>query len=114
MDLHKCYHCFNEEECLTWSRSPLGIQCEALFIWLNNRQSITNLVRNMINLRALNIYWNDDKVFQHSQQTNNNDENHNKKRQVLDELVQWLKDRLPPTCMIVNDSDKINNVRIWI
>ncbi|CAF1267520.1 unnamed protein product [Rotaria sordida] len=114
LDLHECYHYFNEEECLTLSRSPLGIQCEALFIQLNNRQSIISLVRNMINLRALNIYWNDDKVFQHSQQTNNNDRNQNEKKQVLDELVQWLKDELPSTYLISADPHYTHDISIWI
>jgi hypothetical protein len=114
LDLHAYYYCFNEEECLTLSRSPLGIHCEALFIRLNNRQSIITLVRNMINLRALNIYWNDDNVFQHSEQINNNDGNQNTKKQVLDELVQWLKDELPSTYLISADPHYTHDISIWI
>jgi hypothetical protein len=32
LNLIDCNHCFNEEECITLTRSPLGIQCEVLYI----------------------------------------------------------------------------------
>ncbi|CAF5127807.1 unnamed protein product, partial [Rotaria sp. Silwood1] len=77
------------EECFNLSRSPLTFQCEVLFIQVRNRQSIINLVKNMINLRALHI-------------------------QCEDDLVQWLKNHLPSTCLIIRNSDSISQIQMWI
>jgi hypothetical protein len=49
--LQKYNYWFNEEECMTLCHSPLGVQCEVLFIHVKNRESILILVKNMINLR---------------------------------------------------------------
>ncbi|CAF3564440.1 unnamed protein product [Rotaria sp. Silwood1] len=89
LDLNVYNHQFNEEECFNLSRSPLTFQCEVLFIQVINRQSIINLVKNMINLRALHI-------------------------QCEDDLVQWLKNHLPSTCLIVRNSDSISQIQMWI
>jgi hypothetical protein len=75
---------------ITLTRSPLGIQCEVLSIWINNRQIIIDLVQNMHNLRIL--------IVQYADKTD-------------DELIQWLKLRLPPTCLITHDEYSIS---IWI
>jgi hypothetical protein len=45
-----------EEECILLARSPLGVQCEALSIQVNNRESIIYLVKNMIKLRILYVF----------------------------------------------------------
>ncbi|CAF5111222.1 unnamed protein product [Rotaria sp. Silwood1] len=89
LDLNVYNHQFNEEECFNLSRSPLTFQCEVLFIQVINRQSIINLVKNMINLRALHI-------------------------QCEDDFVQWLKNHLPSTCLIVRNSDSISQIQMWI
>jgi len=114
LDLRNIYHYFNEEECITLSRSSLGVRCEVLYIRVKNRESIITLVKNMINLRTLDIYWNYEKDFEHSQQRDNNDEYRNKTIQVLVQLVQWLKDHLPSTCLVVNDSYYNHDISIWI
>ncbi|CAF3720589.1 unnamed protein product [Rotaria sordida] len=54
-----CDYCFNEEECILFSRSPLGVQCEVLLIEVNNRETIIHLVKHMIKLRALHVRYDD-------------------------------------------------------
>jgi hypothetical protein len=93
LDLIDCNHCFNEEECITLTLSPLGIQCQVLFIWINNRQIIIDLINNMHNLRTLIVKY-----------TNKDD----------DPLIHWLKIRLPSTCLITDDSYDEYRISIWI
>jgi hypothetical protein len=94
IDLHDYNHCFNEEECFTLIHSPLGLQCEVLSISVNNRENIIYLVKNMMKLRVLHIYGIDKEINQ---------------------LVQWLKDHLPSTYLVVNDSQYGHNtIIIWI
>ncbi|CAF1479063.1 unnamed protein product [Rotaria sordida] len=61
LDLENYVHYFNENERLLLTRSLLAIQCEVLYIRINNRGNIITLVRNMINLRILYIYQSDEK-----------------------------------------------------
>jgi hypothetical protein len=114
LNLRKCNYWFNEEECMRLCHSPLGAQCQLLHIHVKNRECIIILVNNMINLRALFIDWKDDKNFVYLKSTKNNDERRTKTTQTLDELVQWLKVRLPSTCLIINDPYYVHNISIWI
>ena len=117
LNLRDCNYCFNEEECITLSRSSLGIQCEVLSIRVNNRESIINLVKNMINLRALNVKYDDGINWENLKMKTaaHVDECHKKARQMIDQLVQWLKDHLPSTYLVVNDPHYGSNViSIWI
>ncbi len=97
--LQESNHQFNEEECMALTRSPMGVQCEQLSIQVKNRESIIILVQNMINLKALHV--------KQLSLTENNIANRN-------EVIQWLKDRLPSTCLIGEDPDSISCIRIWI
>ncbi|CAF1382903.1 unnamed protein product [Rotaria sp. Silwood1] len=94
--------------------SPLGVQCEVLFINVKNRESIMILVKNMINLRTLHIKCEDDKYSKHLSLTENVDESHNANTLNKDDLVQWLKDSLASTCLIVTNPDFANSISIWI
>jgi hypothetical protein len=107
-------HQFNEEECITLNRSSLGVQCQILSIKVKNRESIIILVKNMINLRALHVQCKD--VIDSGQipLILNNGESRNTNTSNQDDLVQWLKDRLPLTCFISKDLDTVNRVQIWI
>jgi len=107
-------HCFNKEECITLSRSPLSIQCEVLCIRVNNPESIINLVKNMINLRSLNVHCDDKKNSKQLLLTNNNDESCDRNSLSEDELIQWLKVRLPSMYLIVKDLKNFNHILIWI
>jgi hypothetical protein len=93
LDLIDCNYCFNEDECITLTRSSLGIQCKVVSIWINNHQIIIDLINNMHNLRTLIVKC-----------TDKND----------DQLIQWLNIRLPPTCLITNDSYDEYRILIWI
>jgi hypothetical protein len=93
---------FNEEECIALARSPLGAQCEVLFIGVKNRESIIHLVTQMIKLRSLDVGCDD------------NDEIPDTTTSTKDELIQWLKDRLPSTCCIERHLPRSKNIQIWI
>jgi hypothetical protein len=45
---------------------------------------------------------------------NDNNKYHNENIQRNDEIVQWLKDRLPSTCLILRNPNSVNNISIWI
>jgi hypothetical protein len=114
LDLDECEHCFNEEECLTLSRSPLGVQCEVLYIRVDRRECIINLTKNILNLRSLIVKCADDEYYEQSTLTKtSDDEYHNKENLINDKLVQWLKDHLSPTYSIVRDLEA-DNILIWI
>jgi hypothetical protein len=87
-------HYFNVEECITLSHSSLGVQCEVLSVQVKNRQSIIILVQNMINLQALLVKYEP-----------------SAKR---DKVIEWLKDRLPSTCLISKDTDSVGCIQLWI
>ncbi|CAF4994318.1 unnamed protein product [Rotaria sp. Silwood1] len=114
LDLNQYNYQFNEEECLTLSHSPLSVRCEILFIQVTNRECIINLIKNMINLRALYIKYEDGEYFKHLSSINNVDESHNANTLNNDHLVQWLKNHLPSTCSIVRNSNPIDQIQIWI
>ncbi|CAF0841534.1 unnamed protein product [Rotaria sordida] len=109
LSLDKCQHYFNEEECNLLSPSSLGVQCEVLFILVDNREFIINLVKNMVSLRILIIVWNDERNSKDLRLTNINDEYHNRKTQISNQLVQWLKNHLPWTYVVVSYSQYKHN-----
>ncbi|CAF4788650.1 unnamed protein product, partial [Rotaria sp. Silwood1] len=81
LDLRDYNHYFNKEECIRLSHSSLGSQCQVLSIMINNRQ-------NGKCHEQLALVKND------------NDKYLDKKMQNKDDLIQWLKDHLPSTCLI--------------
>ncbi|CAF1009975.1 unnamed protein product [Rotaria sp. Silwood1] len=111
LDLRNINHYFNEEDCFTLSRSPLGIQCEKLSILIYNRQSIITLVENMLKLRALNVRCKDEKYIEQSTLEDNDVEYFDNNK---DNYIQWLKDHLPSTCTVVRDPKLTCNILIWI
>ncbi|CAF4619327.1 unnamed protein product [Rotaria sp. Silwood2] len=114
LDLRDYNHYFNEEESITLSHLSLTTQCEVLSIRVHNRESIIILVTNLIHLRILHICWNDENNSEQFQLTENNGKCSGKRTQILDELVQWLKDRLPSTYLINNDPYYDHDISIWI
>ncbi|CAF1261568.1 unnamed protein product [Rotaria sordida] len=93
---------FDDEYCAKLSCSSLGIQCEVLLIRVEHRTTIIDLVNRMTNLRALNIKCRDDTF----------NESNNRSSFTEDELVKWLKERLPSAWIIARHS--IEFVRMWI
>ncbi|CAF1271458.1 unnamed protein product [Rotaria sordida] len=116
LNLRECHYHLNEEECIRLCHSPLGIQCEVLSIRIKNRESIIYLVQNMINLLSLYVQCEDEKYY-HRLILANNDNNDKyvvKKIGDEDELVRWLKDRLPSMCSISRDVHFDNDILICI
>ncbi len=108
LNLRNYNHRFNKEECLTLIQSPFGVQCEVLSILVKTRECIIVLVKHMVNLRALHVECEDDKL------TENFYEFHRAKISNKDEVVQWLKHHLPSTCLTARDPYSISCIRIWI
>jgi hypothetical protein len=104
--LQNCKYYFNEEECITLSHSPLGIQCQVLDILVKNHESI-------INLRVLHVHCEHKKNCEYLL-LRMNDQVHHENIQCKDDGVQWLKDRLSSTCLISRHPDSISHIRIWI
>ncbi|CAF3806066.1 unnamed protein product [Rotaria sp. Silwood1] len=117
LNLIGCDYCFNEEECILFSHSSLGVQCEVLFIEVNNRETIIHLVKHMIKLRVLYICYDDGMNWENLKMktAEQYDECYKTARQMIDQLVQWLKDHLPSTYLVINDPHYSSNViSIWI
>jgi len=115
LNLRKCNYWFNEEECMRLCHSPLGVQCQLLHIHVKNRECIIILVNNMINLRALHTQCEDEKFNKQStSKENDKDDFRDENIENKDELVHWLTDRLPSTCLIVKDPKPNSLIRIWI
>jgi hypothetical protein len=103
-DKQWCY--FDDEQCVQLSRSPLGIQCKTLSIRVKNRRNIVDLVNNMPNLQALLVRSEDD-IWA-------NENNQDPIPSIQGELVYWLRDCLPSSCMITRDIRDIYSIRLWI
>ncbi|CAF4967113.1 unnamed protein product, partial [Rotaria sp. Silwood1] len=93
------------------------VQCEVLFIEVNNRETIIHLVKHMIKLRVLYICYDDGMNWENLKMKTaaQYDECYKTARQMIDQLVQWLKDHLPSTYLVINDPHYSSNViSIWI
>jgi hypothetical protein len=96
--------CFDEELCVQFIQSSLGKYCEILSLTVGNRSNIIDLVNNMVNLRTLHVQCYDDQ-WKYRRQYASTEE---------DELVDWLKVRLPSSCTIVRDANLNCSLRLWI
>ena len=76
----------------------IRLQCEILEISVKNYENIIIFVKHMLNLRALHVQCENDNIHIRSKF----------------ETIQWLKDRLPLTCLISRDPDSIHHIRIWM
>jgi hypothetical protein len=96
--------CFNDEQCDDLMRSPLGIQCEVLFITVKDRINIVQLINGMKNLRVLNVRSQDDKWKREDEELAKEDE-----------LVEILKNNLSKTCIITRGNTcDIRYIQLWI
>jgi hypothetical protein len=118
LDLQGYNHWFNEDECSQLSRSLLGIHCKVLRIKVKNRTSILDLVETMINLCALNVQCQDDDCVEDDHVDEDdipyNDDLGDIFLPRQEELVRWLRHRLPIPYLILRDANKIDHVRIWL
>ncbi|CAF0844869.1 unnamed protein product [Rotaria sordida] len=85
---------FDESFC----HSLIGQQCKVLFITVKQRTDIIDLINNMKNLHALIVQCNKTIPMQK--------ENEN--------LLDWLQQHLPITCLISNSIEISNNICLWI
>jgi hypothetical protein len=99
--------CYNEEKCIAFVCSPLGIQCEVLTIEVDNRTNILYLVRNLKNLRALKVRCKDDLEFCRT----NSD--WNPLLSTIDDVAKWLKQELPATSCTIS-RDEYLYLKLWI
>ena len=104
---------FNEEECLAFARSPLGVQCEMLSINVWNGESVLILVQNISRLRLLKISCYDI-AFRHYSSTETVDYSCQQTLSTTDELVEWLKNRLPASYIIAAGERSSGSLRIWM
>ncbi|CAF1339852.1 unnamed protein product [Rotaria sordida] len=81
-------HCFNKEQCITLSRSPLMVPCEVLSIEVDDPESIINLAKNMTHLRSLYVCWDDKKNSLRLFRTTNDVESYYKNSLSADEVIQ--------------------------
>ncbi|CAF1504007.1 unnamed protein product [Adineta steineri] len=87
---------FNDELCAKLISSSLGTQCQTLVIRVKNRTNIMDLINSMNNLRAMSV---------RCEEEDDNDD---------DEIIEWLRSRLPLTCTITRDIRFSKQIRLWI
>jgi hypothetical protein len=98
------WRCFQEEECIELSNSPLGQQCETLLIKVKSRGCILNLVNHMPKLQALTVRCLDDTLI--------NEENYETSTNY--ELIKWLCQQLPTTYSVARNTIFDPDVLLWI
>jgi hypothetical protein len=96
LDLLKCNHWFNKQQCLDLINSSFSKQCEIIFIKIKKRSNILQFIKKLDQLRTL--------IFQSEDDKWETEENH---------LIQWLYHHLPSTCSINRDINK-QYIQIWI
>jgi hypothetical protein len=113
LDIQNGSHYFNEDESMALARSPLGIQCQVLTTLVRNRESILTLIQNMINLRFLTIAC-EELLHSNRLKTETDDLPHKEYIVPEKEIIQWLKERLPPTYTIDKYSYSTSKIQIWM
>ncbi|CAF1322097.1 unnamed protein product [Rotaria sordida] len=115
LDFRGYNYYFNEEECIRLCHSSLCIQCGVLFIRIKSRHSTIYLVKNMINLRSLHVKRDDEEYHKRlAISKNNNDKYRDGNVENEEELIDWLKDRLPSTCLFSKNAHFPSDIVIWI
>jgi hypothetical protein len=102
LNFENCDEYFNYSNCATLFLSSLGKQCKILSIKVDDRMNILQLVKEMSELRTLNVQHPPNKYKIDSSLSNN------------DKLIKWLQHELPSTCTATRDSIYPDNIRIWI
>ncbi|CAF1127500.1 unnamed protein product [Rotaria sordida] len=92
---------YSNEQCTVLTRSPLGIQCEVLYIHIRNRTCILDLIQTMANLRFLQVECDENWTNQQSLET-------------TDQLIEWLQSRISSKWMIARQNHRSSPVVLWI
>ncbi|CAF4886877.1 unnamed protein product [Rotaria sp. Silwood1] len=90
---------FNDEDCNKLIDSPLGLQCEVLFIRINNRINVLHFIKKMSNLRLLIFKCKGD---------------HQNFLLENDELVKWLQNHFLSIHSIIRDRSDPSYIQVWI
>ena len=93
---------FSNEDCINLINSPLGRQCEVLFVEIENRTNILDLINKMPHLRVLNFRCKD-VIWDYSESLS-----------IDKESMRWLKENLSTKCSIVTDEKNRLKICIWI
>ena len=96
-------YCFNASECSLFASSPMGCQCEVLSIAIADWRHVPDLINGMPNLRALTCFYED-----------NNSDSDESGSPAKDDVVGWLQEQLPSTCLINNHRTILPCIRVWI
>ena len=103
LDYKQCSRHFNRSECIAFSHSLIGIQCEVLFINIICRKDIMEFVKSMINLRMLYVRY----LYEMNSEAD--------RLSLIDnDLVQSLKEELPSTRTINTNANNTNSIQLWI
>ncbi|CAF2065723.1 unnamed protein product [Rotaria magnacalcarata] len=92
---------YNNEQCAILTRTPLGMQCEVLYIYVKNRTCILDLARTMINLRFLSVQCYENCRNRQSSEAN-------------DQLIEWLQTRISSKWTIARYSHCYSPLVLWI
>jgi hypothetical protein len=93
---------FNNNECDVLINSPLVLHCEVLLIGIKHRTNIIDLIHAISTLRSLTCHCKDDEYNAWNSSS------------TYDELVEWLRTRLPSTYSISRDEKQTYLIRLWI
>ncbi|CAF2522002.1 unnamed protein product [Rotaria sp. Silwood2] len=88
-------------QCSLLANSSLGRQCEILVVGVEHRTNAYFLITHMSNLRVLIFRCRDDKWHENGSSS------------ARDELLSWLKNRLPSTCSITRNVKAAFKIRVW-
>jgi len=108
------YDYFNKYKCVDLTHSSLGLQCQILYIRVENLDNIIILVENMINLRVLYVDFTYEMTDRYWHELKNNDKVFGMAIMNKDQAIEWLKDHLPVTCYIDGEIDSYRSIQIWI
>jgi hypothetical protein len=93
---------FDSNECGVLINSPLVLHCEVLLIGIKHRTNILDLIHAISTLRSLTCHCKDDEYNSWNSSL------------TYDELVEWLRNRLPSTYSISRDEKQTYLIRLWI
>lgn len=97
------YRYFNQRECLALTRSILLRCCELVSIGVTNRKSILDLLDGTGHVFLWNIQCGDDRRPPSLTTMVDNEE-----------IIRWLKHRLPSAYSIIADAHDTDMIRIWV
>ena len=109
LDLEHDQPFFTPNELIEFACSSLVRQCEVLSITVWNEEGILTLITCMNKLRILEVTCYDIRCANHTKA-----ETTEERVSARDELIQWLQEHLPSTCLITKSEKSLKCIRIWL